>query len=262
MVYRIPSTFVSSHAYGGMMVSLLPLLVLNLERGRRWMPVAFLALLGATLGVFVSACPIPGDWNGGRRARARDVRVGEPADPGYRRGGRRSAASHRPGSIAVAALRDTVGHRVRRGKGSKQRQCWILRGMRSNIPLGLGLGSAVGTSIPYFLEGIARPQYGMENEFARIALEEGVLGVVLWCSFVAWVLLIDPGSTGSLAVRSKLGVWACCVVAWSQAAVGTGLLASVPGTMILFVYMGLLVAQPERRAPSTSRAPVAWSVPC
>lgn len=36
MMHRIPSTFVSAHAYGGTMVAILPLLVLNLDRGRRW----------------------------------------------------------------------------------------------------------------------------------------------------------------------------------------------------------------------------------
>jgi hypothetical protein len=42
------------------------------------------------------------------------------------------------------------------------------------------------------------------------------------------------------------GAWAVCVLAWCQAAVGTGLLASVPGTMLLLVYMGGLAAQRGR----------------
>ena len=35
-------------------------------------------------------------------------------------------------------------------------------------PLGRGLGSAVGTSIPYFLASEAKPQIGFENEYNRI----------------------------------------------------------------------------------------------
>src|SRR5262249_703196 len=50
-------------------------------------------------------------------------------------------------------------------------------------PLGRGLGSAVGTSIPYFLMNEAKPQVGMESEYARIAVEQGLLGLVLWMSF-------------------------------------------------------------------------------
>jgi len=120
-------------------------------------------------------------------------------------------------------------------------------------PLGRGLGSAVGTSIPYFLEDIARPQYGMENEYARLCLEEGIPGVVLWIAFVLWALLLDPRQCKRFGGTMEAGAWSVCVLAWFQAAVGTGLLASVPGTMLLLVYMGVLGAERSRsRADSSS----------
>jgi hypothetical protein len=110
-------------------------------------------------------------------------------------------------------------------------------------PLGLGLASAVGTSIPYFLEATARPQYGMENEYARLVLEEGIPGATLWIVFVLWVLLTDPRKNARFGGAFELGAWAICVLAWVQGLIGTGILASVPVTMLLFVYMGVLAAQ-------------------
>ena len=64
----------------------------------------------------------------------------------------------------------------------------------------------------------------MENEYARLCLEEGIPGVLLWVAFVLW-LLIDP----RLCKRPNDGggrMGRLCA-AWGQAAVGTGLLASV-----------------------------------
>src|SRR5207237_5308190 len=55
-------------------------------------------------------------------------------------------------------------------------------------PLGAGLGSAAGTSIPYFLLDRALPQIGLENEYARIALEQTLLGLALWVGFIVWTL--------------------------------------------------------------------------
>jgi hypothetical protein len=114
-------------------------------------------------------------------------------------------------------------------------------------PLGMGLASAVGTSIPYFLEESARPQYGMENEYARLVLEEGIPGAILWVSFVLWILIIDPRRYDQFGGTFELGAWTCSVLGWVQALIGTGLLASVPVTVLLLIYMGYLLGNGPTR---------------
>ena len=59
----------------------------------------------------------------------------------------------------------------------------------SGYPLGHGLASG-GTSIPYFLSTEVAMAAPAENEYARIAVEQGTVGLVLWIGFVAWFLKI------------------------------------------------------------------------
>src|SRR5262249_39052139 len=113
--------------------------------------------------------------------------------------------------------------------------------------------------IPYFLEDIARPQYGMENEYARLCLEEGIPGVLLWMAFVLWALVLDPRHCTRFGGTMEAGAWAVCVLAWVQASIGTGLLASVPGTMLLLIYMGVLGAE-RSRSPAESSSEHAWGL--
>src|SRR6202008_181902 len=82
------------------------------------------------------------------------------------------------------SLGDTEGVSERIA-GSVNRGFWeILR----EYPMGNGMGGG-GTSIPDFLEGEVRNPIGMENEYARILAEQGVVGLLLWFVFVVWFLL-------------------------------------------------------------------------
>lgn len=244
MVHRIPATFVSAHAYGGTMVALLPLLTMNLERGRRWVIVGTCALIAAALGVFACAARLPVvalalvglvlalSGESSRRVRLAAVVVA---------GALLLIVPYQSRLQRFETLSDSeyVGERVRGSVNMGFLEAAF------DHPLGTGLSSAVGTSVPYFLEGIARPQYGMENEYARICLEEGIPGVLLWVGFVAWVLVADPRRVRRFGGTFEAGAWVVCVLAWFQGAVGTGMLASVPVTMLLFLYMGVLAAQRE-----------------
>jgi O-antigen ligase len=127
-------------------------------------------------------------------------------------------------------------------------------------PLGSGLGMAFGTSIPYFLADSARPQIGMESEYARIAVEQGVLGLVLWVCFIGWVLIRVPNWTGRAADAAGWAMWIFCASAWVGAVIGTGVLASVPLTMLLLLQMGALVERKARHSVLVTRVG-AWPVP-
>jgi hypothetical protein len=83
----------------------------------------------------------------------------------------------------------------------------------------------------------------MENEFARISIEEGFPGLLLWVAFALWILLVSPGHYRRFGGTVDLGIWAVCALMWAQGAIGTGVLTSVPGTMILLLYMGALGVQ-------------------
>jgi hypothetical protein len=125
----------------------------------------------------------------------------------------------------------------------------------TNYPLGNGLGSAMGTSIPFFLMDLARPQMGLENEFGRIALEQGFVGLVLWFFFVAWLLTrFPPRRRGASLVADRM-MWVTTVVMWMTALIGTGLLSSIPGSALLLLYMGALVGM-RRPAPVAKPRPV------
>jgi hypothetical protein len=130
-------------------------------------------------------------------------------------------------------------------------------------PAGAGLGSAVGTSIPFFLMHVAPRQIGMENEYGRIALEQSLIGVGLWVAFLGATLLRSPRGRTQQRWRTLISTTRCFVAfSWATALIGTGLLTSIPGTVLLLVGMGLLwndkqkisARVPVRRAAAPVRA--------
>ena len=104
-------------------------------------------------------------------------------------------------------------------------------------PLGNGLGGG-GTSLPYFLQDEVRNPVVIENEYARIMLEEGLPGLALWLSFIFWALTrplpreTDPWYLGKWLARVTL------VYCFMTAPTGLGLLTSIPGTALILVFAG------------------------
>lgn len=253
-LHRIPSTFVSAHAYGSAMVALLPLLFLKLERGGKWVPFGTGCILLAGLGVFVS----------GARSPVLALAIVALVLAGSKATNLRTRMVLVVVAVALAVV-IPLQSRLQRFETLQDTE-FVQDRVRSSVnvgffeaisehPLGRGLGSAAGTSIPYFLQDIARPQYGMENEYARIVLEEGIAGLLLWVLLIASILLGDPRKLGG---PFEGGIWGVCIAAWVQAFVGTGVLSSIPGTMILFVYMGVLAKIRQRQVvPVPSWVPVA-----
>src|SRR5262249_49709540 len=47
-------------------------------------------------------------------------------------------------------------------------------------PFGAGMGTAAGNSIPFFLSHLAPEQFGAENEYCRIMIDQGWFGVAGW----------------------------------------------------------------------------------
>ena len=108
-------------------------------------------------------------------------------------------------------------------------------------PMGAGMGSAVGDSMPFFLAEVAPIPIGLENEYSRILIDQGWFGLVGWLAFLAWLYARPPSaqsrSTWWLGVVLMYSLTLTC---WLTAFLGTGILTSIPGTLLLLTQMGVL----------------------
>ena len=95
--------------------------------------------------------------------------------------------------------------------------------------MGNGLGGG-GTSVPYFLQNRIRNVVTMENEYARILLELGLPGLVMWGMFLIWV--VHPTDTSAARDMFYFGrrlAYVACACSFALGLIGVGLFTSVPG---------------------------------
>jgi hypothetical protein len=118
----------------------------------------------------------------------------------------------------------------------------------TEYPMGNGLGGG-GTSIPYFLQGAVKIPIAMENEYARIVLEQGLIGFLLWISFIWWALGRrtafgqNPWSTG------RKMAWFCCACYFGTGMIGIGLLTAIPQSLIFLLLIGWIAVPQNRDEP-------------
>jgi hypothetical protein len=256
---RIPSTFTGAHAYAGVMVLTLPFLfgawVQRSERGRWEKHLLNAAIVASVLGVFMAAARSP-------------VIILAVILMMVLLSGRLKAH----GWVLFFVMLIGVGwivsseDRLQRFMTLKDvdfvsdRVHWSVNenflDLTLEYPMGNGLGGG-GTSIPYFLQGrVIPPTNYMENEYARIVLEQGVFGLCLWACFLAWVF-------GRRTVRETdewlLGrrlLWVTCATFFATGMIGKGLLTSIPGTALLLLSVGWIAVRQRRRdeeaLPSTA----------
>lgn len=241
LAYRIPGTFGNAHAFGGTMVTTLPLLLgawLQDDRPRTHKVLLTLAVLAAAVGVFMSAARshalllfvflafatvvarmtllMRASWIGLLTL----VLVVVSLDPRLQRFTNVSSVS-------------TVTERIGWGMNSSL----VEKAIR--YPMGNGLGGG-GTSMPFFLQNRLQNPVLIENEYARIMLEQGIPGLLLWLTFLAW-LLTRPSQESNRAWRNGRAMTLCVVtVSFATGMIGTGLLTSVPQTAILLLGCGWL----------------------
>jgi hypothetical protein len=240
--FRLPATFSSAHAYGAAMVGIVPLLVYLLDRRGRWRTPALFALVVAAIGVFACGARSP--------VLVLGVLVIGLAIRGLRNNGARWALIFVGAAVLAIVPRVTRFQRFETLSDFDYASARIGGSVNANFvdtivdhPLGRGLGSALGTSVPFFLADQARPQIGMENEYVRIAVEEGILGLCLWVAFVLFALFQNPLGLTRFGRATDLGLWIVCVADWIQGFIGFGMLAAVPGTMLMLLYMGSLAME-------------------
>ncbi len=241
--HRIPSTFLSAHAYGGTMMFSLPFLLGHLFGPRTGAVDRGLMAAGAVAavgGILLCAARQPAAtfvlcslivWTVTRF----NLAVGALAV------GIVAAAALYAGTDErfqrVQSLEDTgmVSDRV---SGSANASFFDLM---AQYPLGAGMGSSSGTSVPFFLADRAPEAVGLENEYCRILIDQGLVGLGLWLGFVVWMFRSPPRLR--LNAPWGLGVmmmFALCLTNWATAFIGAGTLSSIPASVMMLVQMGVL----------------------
>lgn len=255
--HRIPSTFSSAHAYGGTIVATLPFIlgVWGDAKGRTRERILLAAAVVATsIGIFMTGARLPAVI---LFALALLVTV-------HGRMGVKTRIGWLVAMTAVAfavmtnerlqrfrTLEDTsaVAERV---QGSVNRSFLELA---AQYPLGNGLGGG-GTSVPYFLQDRIRDPVNMENEYARIMLEQGIAGLCIWVAFIGWMLLASLKRRPTELLIGHRLARAMLVLSFGAAMIGTGTLTSIPGTVVVLMCCGWSCGRTVRRQEATARARV------
>jgi len=254
--YRIPATFVSAHNFGGVMVSTIPYLLGAWEKSQHRLTRIFMlaGTAAAILGVLMSATRTNfligavlvclGIWNGKMKASRRVLFALLIL-------GMIVFALHNDRLQRFKSLSDSdyVGERI---AGSVNRSFFEIL---LNYPLGNGLGGG-GTSIPYFLEGQVRNPISTENEYLRILCEQGLIGLLLWISFVVWYLSRYKTAFASSAwPTTRRMIWILSAIGLVTSVIGNGILTSIPGTAIFLLGIGFSSSPmiPEPVAPRRVR---------
>jgi hypothetical protein len=260
--FRIPSTFLNAHQYGGTMLNTMPLLLARLfGRGvgvydrvlaaaGTGAAVAGLLLCAARYPVVVLAVTVLVAWVVSRFS----VWFGLAAVALMVAGLGLASTSERLQRGVTLDDTEMVSRRV----GGSVNESFL--DVLVDYPLGAGMGSSVGTSIPFFLSDRAPEQVGLENEFSRITVDQGWVGLGLWVAFLVWLLARPPHAR--FAVPWQLGrvlTYALAVSCWGTAFIGNGLLSSVPGSVMLLALMGVLAA--DRGTPAADPAATKPSLP-
>ncbi len=260
--FRIPSSFSSSHAFAGTLVVTMPLLLGGWVQPdiERWESYLFPTALGASLlGVFMAA------------ARQHMVTAGALVLVITFAGQLRRRQWLR-WALAVAVVGYLVAGDARLQRFSTLRNTEMISErltgsinddffqLMGQYPMGNGLAGG-GTSIPYFLQDRARPAVGLENEYARIMLEQGIPGLFIWGLFIVWVLR-PPTNTHSPWQAARTLAWVTAATTFGGAFIGTGMLTSVPQSMVFLVAVGWMTVRPPAEdiaeAPSASW-PARWT---
>ena len=118
-------------------------------------------------------------------------------------------------------------------------------------PLGNGLGGG-GTSVPYFLQSRIRNVVVMENEYARILLELGIPGLLMWVLFIGWIFTRGEIKKNDMFYLGRRLAYVAVACTFATGLIGTGLLTSVPSTAIVLMLTGWIVVPEVRFAPAAN----------
>ena len=248
--YRIPSSFPNAHAYGGTMVVGLPLLlgaIMQRHKSTSHLQLLILGIGAALLGVTMSA------------ARSHFLvaavliivaTLSLRSRLGYVLGWMLLLGG--VGWVVSGDLRLQRFMELRNTDSVAERISWSVNmnflEIAAEYPFGNGLGGG-GTSIPYFLRGRIVNPVMMENEYARIMLEQGIVGLLIWIMFILWLLTRRSINRADSWYLGRRLAWVTCALYFSTGLIGLGLLTSVPHSCFLLLLTGWVGARQTRSAP-------------
>jgi hypothetical protein len=257
---RIPSTFATAHVYALTMVDTLPFLFgywAQRAADRRRKLLLALGIASALFGVVLAATRV------GMIAAGVVVLVaGSSSKLGtLKRWGLALAV----GAVIFAAVhnerwqrykeldKDTVTERI---GGSVNR---TFLEVLVEYPMGNGLGGG-GTSIPYFLGSEVNRPIVVENEYSRILLEQGLVGLLLWVAFILWFVTNRSAFVRGEWQAGRRIAWWLTVFTLASSVIGTGLLTAIPTTFLLLLAMGWVSVRPVAALETHTAAPRRVSV--
>ncbi|MCA1563718.1 MAG: hypothetical protein LC804_26885 [Acidobacteria bacterium] len=248
--YRIPASFSSAHAYAGTMVMTIAVVAgawVQPHYGKWQGRLMGAALLMSMLGVFMSATRL--------NALILFVLVVTTVFSG------RLPGAYRFRYLLVLSA---VGYfvageeRLQRFKTLQDPEFLSDRFVGSvnltflelarRYPMGNGLGGG-GTSVPYFLQDRIRNVVTMENEYARILLELGLPGLLMWALFLLWVFTRRHVRRSDMFYFGRRLAYVACACSFAMGLIGVGLFTSVPATTLTFLLTGWFVVREVKAAP-------------
>ena len=244
--FRIPAIFGNAHSYGGTMALSLPWILGGLfQRSRNTVEYYFLGagLLAAGTGVFLCGARIPVVLAGlmlGLCLMTRRVSLSGVVFLGVAGVVLFNMVQGEERMQRFATLQDTemVNERISQGVHLGLFELLL------EFPIGNGLGGG-GTSIPFFLQDLLFNQVGVENEYCRILLEQGIPGLAIFLLFVLWFLtrVLDPFED---CYPTRRLLWYSATITLGTSLIGIGLMTSIPGSSLTFLAIGFASAGAER----------------
>jgi hypothetical protein len=246
LALRIPAIFTSAHAYAGTMVLTLAFIIgawaLRRERGRWERRMLYATMAVSIVGVFAAAARSPVIilalmlmtvfLTVRLKAHGWVFLLVMLAGVGW-------IVSSESRLQRFTTLQDVefVSERVSWSVNDSFTQLMV------EYPLGNGLGGG-GTSMPYFLASeVNPPTYYMENEYARIVLEQGVLGLCLWAGFIVWLFTRRNVRRSDAWFVGRSLTWVACAALFATGMIGKGLLTSIPGTSLMLLGAGWIAVR-------------------
>ncbi len=243
--YRIPAIFANAHAYGGMMVCSLPYLIGAWNRTRkRFLQILLYTGAGAAmLGILLSATRVNFILGSVILLTAISVR--------NRSRYTKIVLVLMIGAVVWYALSNERLQRFKTLSDTNYVEDRIAGSVNRGFfeilveyPMGNGLGGG-GTSLPYFLASQVRNPIGMENEYARILCEQGIIGLLLWVGFIGWFLYRGPiAFQPSDWKGSRKIVWCFLAFTLSTMWAGVGFFTGIPTSIIQLLGMGWVTNPP------------------
>jgi hypothetical protein len=241
---RIPAIFQNAHTYAGVMVFTVPILfgawaLSSVPKRTKilllaGMAAAFVGVLMAATrqGIIMAALLVVVASISGKLGPLKRV-VWVVAIVAVIWGAMHNERWQRYRELDTESVQDRVA-------GSVNRSFWEVL---VEYPMGNGLGGG-GTSIPYFLASQVNRPVEVENDYCRILLEQGVIGLLLWVGFVIWFVTNRAGFAKDEWLTGRRMAWYLCILSFLIGVIGLGMLSSIPNSFMFLLCVGWTSVSP------------------